>query len=191
MIYRPLEGEEIERGWEIRTQSRSKKKTKWSSRQHFPRLSSINGPVFPRKKERKKKGERESLISSPVRTSRNNYSGWLFAHSSLLRPMVYISDEVRICHKYTERSSISLSPWSTPRAHAVGDTYGCLPPPPPPPILPELLLLLLLGPIPRRGRKPRSRIARNPSSCIVFGAAPFKRVREFRAVWHLTPEEEN
>lgn len=123
-----------------------------------------------KERKKKKRRERESLISSPVRTSRNNYSGWLFAHSSLLRPMVYISDEVRICHKYTERSSISLSPWSTPRAHAVGDTYGCLPPPPPPPILPELLLLLLLGPIPRRGRKPRSRIARNPSSYIVFGS---------------------
>ena len=43
-----------------------------------------------------------SLISSPVRTSRNNYSGWLFAHS-VPRPRrcVYISDEVRICHKYS------------------------------------------------------------------------------------------
>lgn len=30
-----------------------------------------------------------SLISSAVRTSRNNYSGWLFAHSALLPMYIY------------------------------------------------------------------------------------------------------
>lgn len=153
--------DEGERGGEIRVQSRFEKKKESSRRTILERA--FSSFVFdkrscrPRserslrrrkKRERQRKRERaESLISSPVRTSRNNYSGWLFAHSSLLRPMVYISDEVRICHKYTERSSISLSPWSTPRAHAVGDTYGCLCLPPPPLEL-LLPLLLLLGPFP-------------------------------------------
>lgn len=124
-----------------------------------------------------------SLISSPVRTSRNNYSGWLFAHSvPWPRRDVYI---------YRTKCGYAINTWakqyiSFALVHA--QSTCCrrhLRSPLPPSFSIERLLQPLLGP--RRGRKPRSQIARNPSYPSAFACEPCPtNSPRCRAVWHLT-----